>query len=130
MPSAGCRSVSGLIRTFKRKIRTNGGDESVIESIIRESEQDARLTDTRITDQQQLEQVVIRLLGHDSSGRLRSKPGLEERQTQMISGIRDKGMTISRRGVAMGAGDDDDGVLDEQMTTALPATSLLCCSSQ
>jgi hypothetical protein len=44
---------------------TDGGDECVIESIVRESEQDARLPDSGITDQQQLEQVIIRLLGHD-----------------------------------------------------------------
>ena len=38
---------------------TDRGDEAGVEGILTESEQDARLTHSRITDQQQLEQVIV-----------------------------------------------------------------------
>lgn len=42
---------------------TDGGDEGGVESVLAEPEQEAGFTDAAVTDQQQLEQIVVRL-GH------------------------------------------------------------------
>ena len=44
-------------------IRTDGGYEGRVEGVLGEAEQDTRLADARVADEQQLEQIVVRL-GH------------------------------------------------------------------
>lgn len=51
------------------KSLTDGGDECGGERVVREPEQDARLTHARVADQQQFEQQIVRLLGHGGSAR-------------------------------------------------------------
>ena len=43
---------------------TYGGDEGGVEGVVREAEQHTRLPHARVSDQQQLEQQVVRLLRH------------------------------------------------------------------
>lgn len=45
----------------KKDMLTNGRDEGRVESILGEPEEDARLADPWVTNQQQLEQIIIRL---------------------------------------------------------------------
>jgi hypothetical protein len=45
-------------------IITDSGDESGIEGVIGESEEDARLAHARVSNQKQFEQQVVRLLRH------------------------------------------------------------------
>ena len=64
----------------------------MIECVVRETEQDARLSHTRITDQQELEQVIISLFGHDCL------PGLNRRQEVRTGGDGGEDDERGRRG--------------------------------
>ena len=48
----------------ERESRTYGGDEGGVESVVSVSEENTGLPDPAVSDQQQLEQQVIGLLGH------------------------------------------------------------------
>lgn len=59
------RPSSAVLRyNNDRRPLTDGRDERRVERVVREPEQDACLAHARIADQQQLEQQIVRLLGH------------------------------------------------------------------
>ena len=50
---------------FDLEVDSDGGDEGVVEGVVREAEQDARLSHPRIPDQEQFEEEIVALLGHN-----------------------------------------------------------------
>lgn len=86
---------------MRRRRHTDRRDERRCERVVRKPEQDARLAHTRVADQQQFEQQIVRLLGHRGRGvfvvaeprvSLESAPGPQSSSNG--GGIRARAITV------------------------------------
>lgn len=78
---------------------TDGGDEGGVEGVLAEPEQEAGFADAAVTDQQQLEQIVVRL-GHVPA----ACPGSPGTETEVSASSPSAGNTGSSSSVSLRAG--------------------------